>query len=78
MVPFLICVRIGEVSDPMKQFLILVWIVWVQMLFVFGVPSVYFLRRGDWRGLISIPIFVVLLYAGWRLLQRSRRDWHQA
>lgn len=78
MVSFLMCVRIGEAPDPMKQFLILLWVFWVQMMFVFGVPSVYFLRRGDWRGLISVPIFALLLFAGWRLLLRSRRDWHQA
>lgn len=61
----------------MKQLLILMWILWVNMLWVFGVPSIYLVRIGDWRAAVSIPLFVVTLYAGWRLFLRSRREWQR-
>ena len=61
----------------MKQFLILMWVLWAQMLWVFGVPSYYFIDHGNWRAFVSIPLFIVTLYFGWRLLVRTRREWQQ-
>jgi len=60
----------------MRPFLILLWIFWANMLFMFGVTTVYFARVANWRGLISAPILAVVLYAGWRLWMRSRREWN--
>jgi hypothetical protein len=62
----------------MKQILLLLWILWANMLWVFGVPSIYLVRLGDWRAGISVPLFLFTLYAGWRLYRRTRRDWRQS
>jgi hypothetical protein len=62
----------------MKQMIILLWVLWAQMLWIFGIPSIYFVRIGDWRAGVSIPLFVVTLYAGWRLWRRTRREWQQS
>lgn len=60
----------------MRGFIILLWIFWANLAFVFGSTTFYFVRIANWRGLITAPIFAVLLFAGWRLWTRSRRDWN--
>lgn len=65
-----------DMDNAMRGFLILLWIFWVNMAFVFGVTTVYFVRIINWRGLITAPIFALVLFAGWRLIGRSRREWN--
>ncbi len=69
-----------ETAGSMKQLFILLWVFWANMLWIFGIPSYYFLfvRHGDWRAFVSVPIFVFTLFAGWRLFLRSRREWRQS
>ena len=63
----------------MKQLLIVLWIFWAQMFFVFGVPSIFFIRTGDYARLaVSAPVFVVVLFLGWKLYQKTRRDWSRS
>ncbi len=62
----------------MKQFLILLWILWVQMAFIFSITSIYFIRLGNWRGLITVPLFLFTAYCGWRLYMKSRHEWRQS
>ncbi len=62
----------------MKQLFILLWVLWAQMLWVFGVPSIYFLRISDWRAGVSIPCLFATLYFGWRLFRRTRQEWQQS
>lgn len=62
----------------MKQIFVLLWIFWANMLWIFGIPSVYFIRLGDWRAFISVPLFLFTLYCGWRLFLRSRREWQRS
>lgn len=60
----------------MKQFLAVLWVFWVQMAIIFGLPSLYFLRTGDYLRLaVSGPVFVVLLTLGVLLLRKTRREW---
>jgi hypothetical protein len=62
----------------MKQLLIILWIFWAQMFFVFGAPSVYFVRTSDYARLaVSAPLFLITLFLGWRLFLRTRRDWNR-
>jgi hypothetical protein len=62
----------------MKQFLVILWIFWAQMFFVFGVPSIFFVRTGDYGRLaVSAPLFLIVLFLGWRLFLRTRRDWNR-
>ncbi len=62
----------------MKQLFILLWILWANMLWVFGIPSIYLVRLGDWRAFVSVPLFLFTLFAGWRLFIRSRQEWRQS
>ncbi len=61
----------------MKQFIILLWVLWAQMFWVFGVPSIYLVRIHDWRAFVTIPLFIITLFAGWRLFLRTRKEWRQ-
>lgn len=62
----------------MKQFLALLWVFWVQMAIVFGLPSLYFLRTGDYTRLaISGPVFLLLLALGLGLVRKTRREWQR-
>jgi len=69
-----------ETPGSMKQLFVLLWVLWANMLWVFGVPSYYFLfvRHGDWRALVSVPLLLLTLFAGWRLFLRSRREWRRS
>jgi hypothetical protein len=62
----------------MRHLLVVLWIFWAQMFFVFGVPSTYFIRTGDYARLaVSAPLFLLTLFLGWRLYVRTRRDWNR-
>ena len=69
-----------EASGSMKQLFILLWVFWANMLWVFGIPSFYFLflhHFSQWA-FVSVPLFLFTLFAGWRLFLRSRREWRQS
>ncbi len=64
----------------MKQLFILLWVFWANMLWIFGIPSIYFLflhHFSPWA-FVSVPFFLFTLFAGWRLFIRSRREWQQS
>jgi hypothetical protein len=62
----------------MKQLLIVLWIFWAQMFVVFGTTSIYFVRTSDLPRLaVSGPLFLLVLFAGWKLILRTRRDWNR-
>lgn len=62
----------------MRGFFVLLWIFWANMLFLFGVPTIYLANIRDWRVFVSGPILLVVLFAGWKLAERTRRDWNAA
>ncbi len=64
----------------MKQLFILLWVLWAQMLWVFGIPSYYFLFAHHFSAwaYVSVPAFLFTLFAGWRLFIRSRQEWRQS
>lgn len=64
-------------ANSMKQLFILLWILWANLLWIFGIPSIYFVRLGYWQAFASVPLFLLTLFAGWRLFLRSRREWQQ-
>ena len=64
----------------MKQLFILLWVFWANMLWIFGIPSYYFLflhHYSPWA-FVTVPVFLFTLFAGWRLFLRSRREWQQS
>ena len=62
----------------MRGFLVLFWVFWANMLFIFGSVTLYLLNIRDWRVFVSGPVLVLVLLAGWKLAERTRRDWNAA
>ena len=67
-----------ETANSMKQLFVLLWVFWANLLWIFGLPSLYFVRMGYWQAFVSVPLFLSTLFAGWRLFIRSRREWQQS
>ena len=63
-------------GEEMRGLLVLFWVFWANMLFLFGVPTIYLLTIRDWRAFVSGPILLLVLFAGWKLAERTRRDWN--
>ncbi len=66
-----------ETVNSMKQFFVLLWVFWANLLWIFGLPSIYFVRLGYWQAFVSVPLFLVTLFVGWLLFRRSRREWQR-
>lgn len=62
----------------MKQFFVLLWILWFNLTFMFGITSIYFVRLADWRAFITVPLLALVLFWGWRLVGRTRREWRES
>lgn len=60
----------------MRGFLVLFWIFWVNMLFMFGIVTIYFVRIGYWGVFVSGPLLALVLFGGWKLAERTRHDWN--
>lgn len=67
---------IAERGSGMRSFLVLLWIFWANMLFIFGITTIYFLRIQYWGAFVSGPLLLLVLYAGWKLLGKTRHDWN--
>lgn len=61
----------------MKGFIVLMWILWLNLAFTFGVTTIYFARIANWRGFVTAPLFVAVLFFGIKLVQKSRHGWNQ-
>lgn len=68
----------GGVGGGMRSLLVLMWVFWANMLFIFGITTIYFVRIGYWGVLVSGPALALLLVGGWKLVERTRRDWNVA